>query len=175
MILDDAERFDALDRDAEVMRFLARHPPTLQEQRELIRRDLVDRLRHPSYGRYVAESPDGDFLGWFQLLPRQTPTVAELGYRLHRGFWGQGLATEGASVVVDHAFTRLGVTVVEAETMYVNHRSRRVMEKCGLTHVATFSVDFDDPLPGTDQGEVLYRLTRDEWVAQSMRRGRTAG
>ena len=38
--------------------------------------------------------------------------------------------------------------------MAVNTGSRRVLEKAGMTHVATWHEDWDDPLPGTDQGEV---------------------
>ncbi len=32
-----------------------------------------------------------------------------------------------------------------------------------LRHHRTFHVDFDDPLPGTEHGEVEYELTIDEW------------
>jgi RimJ/RimL family protein N-acetyltransferase len=48
--------------------------------------------------------------------------------------------------------------------MSVNHASRRVMEKCGLACVRTFHVHFDNPLPGIEHGEVLYRLIRDDWL-----------
>ena len=46
--------------------------------------------------------------------------------------------------------------------MAVNLASRRVMEKSGLRYVRRFNLDFDDPLPGTEQGEVEYALTRDQ-------------
>jgi RimJ/RimL family protein N-acetyltransferase len=49
--------------------------------------------------------------------------------------------------------------------MVVNHASRRVMEKCGMTYVKTFHGQFDNPLPGTEYGEVLYQITRDQWRA----------
>lgn len=48
--------------------------------------------------------------------------------------------------------------------MAVNTRSRRVMEKCEMRHVATFHVAFDDPLPGTEHGEVRYAITRSQWL-----------
>ena len=47
--------------------------------------------------------------------------------------------------------------------MYVNTASRRVTTNCGMSHVRTFPWRFDDPLPGTEQGEVLYRITREDW------------
>ena len=50
-----------------------------------------------------------------------------------------------------------------ATTMAVNVRSRRVMEKAGLRYARTVQVAWDDPLPGTEQGEVEYRLRRDDY------------
>jgi RimJ/RimL family protein N-acetyltransferase len=54
--------------------------------------------------------------------------------------------------------------------MAVNERSRRVMQRCGLRYCRTFHLTFEDPLPGTDQGEVEYELTRTDWQA-ARRRG----
>ena len=69
--------------------------------------------------------------------------------------------------LIRKGFTELGVQRVVAETMAVNTRSRRVMEKIGLRHVRTFFVDWPDPLPGSDQGEVEYALTRAEFFDET--------
>jgi hypothetical protein len=39
------------------------------------------------------------------------------------------------------------------------------MEKSGLRFVRTFFLEFDDPIPGTELGEVEYAITREEWAA----------
>lgn len=57
--------------------------------------------------------------------------------------------------------------------MFVNRASRRVMEKCGMSYVRTYHVHFDDPLPGTEQGEVLYEITREQWSARPDQRDAT--
>ncbi len=88
--------------------------------------------------------------------------MAELGYRLHPEFWGRGYATEGSKALISRGFTG-DVRRVVATTMFVNAGSRRVMEKCGLRHVRTFHVDWAEPLPGSEQGEVEYALTEEEW------------
>jgi RimJ/RimL family protein N-acetyltransferase len=49
--------------------------------------------------------------------------------------------------------------------MAVNTGSRRVMEKAGLRYDRTVHLDWPEPLDGTDQGEVEYRLLRGEWLA----------
>jgi len=58
----------------------------------------------------------------------------EIGYRLARNYWGQGLATEAALAVRDYAHEHLGlgrlIALIDAE----NVRSIRVAEKIGLHH-----------------------------------------
>src|SRR5262249_45349479 len=53
---EDAELFDALDRDPGVLRFIAPAPPSLRDQRAKIRGLLREYERHPLHGRFVAES-----------------------------------------------------------------------------------------------------------------------
>lgn len=53
--------------------------------------------------------------------------------------------------------------------MAVNTRSRNVLEKCGLTHVGTRHDEWDEPIAGTEHGEVEYAVTKDEWLARKAR------
>jgi RimJ/RimL family protein N-acetyltransferase len=53
--------------------------------------------------------------------------------------------------------------------MAVNTRSRRVMERCGLKYVRTFYLSWDDPIAGTEAGEVEYELWRRDWQARHQR------
>ena len=57
----------------------------------------------------------------------------------------------------------MGVRRVIAQTMAVNAASRGVMTAAGLTYVRTYFPEFDDPLPGTEQGEVEYEITLEAW------------
>ena len=49
--------------------------------------------------------------------------------------------------------------------MAVNQPSRQVMIKLGMRHIRTDHRHWDDPLPGSDQGEVVYAMSRDEWIS----------
>jgi ribosomal-protein-serine acetyltransferase len=57
--------------------------------------------------------------------------VAELGYWLATGVWGQGLATTATRVAVEHLFTRQQVNRVEFQCRTENAASRRVAERVG--------------------------------------------
>jgi RimJ/RimL family protein N-acetyltransferase len=123
----------------------------------------------PGFGHWIAElRATGEFVGWFGLRPWfGDPTEYEVGYRLARAFWGRGLATEGCLAIIEKAFADPAARRIVAQTMAVNLASRRVMEKAGLRYVRTFHLEWDDPLPGSEEGEVEYALTREEWAALS--------
>ena len=111
---------------------------------------------------------DGEFLGWWNLSPDNPvpdlPSRAQAGWRLARRHWGQGYATEGAMAVLDHGFATAELDTIWADTMAVNLASRQVMTKLGMRHVRTDHRYWDDPLPGAEQGEVIYEITRSEWT-----------
>ncbi len=107
-------------------------------------------------------SANGAFVGWFCLWP-DSETQAELGYRLRRTDWGMGLASEGASALIDWGFGNNRYERIVSCTVAVHHRSRRVMEKIGMRYARTVSSEYD-PFPGTEHGEVWYELTRSEWA-----------
>jgi RimJ/RimL family protein N-acetyltransferase len=56
----------------------------------------------------------------------------EIAYRLARGAWGRGIATEAASALVAHALGPLGLPRVVAVTYPANQASQRVLDKLGF-------------------------------------------
>jgi RimJ/RimL family protein N-acetyltransferase len=147
------------------MRYLAWEPPPRERVVQQVEAAIGGYSRWPGFGHWAAEDREGRFMGWFALtVDEDDPTAPDLGYRLRPGFWGRGLATEGSRALIDHAFGFPAVRRVVADTMFVNLPSRRVMEKCGMRHVKTYHQHFDDPLPGTELGEVLYAITREDWL-----------
>jgi len=157
----DRADFIELERDPEVMRFLNGGQPVDHEQVDPNATFLMPRGTEP-YVWTARRTINGAFVGWFCLWP-ESETVAELGYRLGRQDWGQGLAAEGASALVDWGFTNGGYDRIVATTMAVNHASRRVMEKVGLIYARTVAVDWPEPIAGSEHGEVWYELVRSDW------------
>jgi RimJ/RimL family protein N-acetyltransferase len=162
----DVDRLVELDSDPAVMRFLTGGRPT---SRAVVRDEVLPKILgyyedHDGLGYWAAEEKStGNFIGWFALEPTKGPDNVELGYRLRRAAWGRGYATEGATALVHKAFTELGVQRVYAETMAVNTASRRVMTRAGLRYRRTFHLSWPETIPGTEQGDVEYALTRAEF------------
>jgi RimJ/RimL family protein N-acetyltransferase len=179
----DAGNLLALDGDPEIMRYLEPRVKTrAQIEAEVLPQFLGRHQQCPDFGRWAADARDsGDFVGWFGLRPVQPSDaaivdwadappgsgVAELGYRLRRSAWGRGYATEGARALVRRAFTELGVREIVATTMTVNTRSRAVMQRAGLRYARTVHLTWAEPLDGNEQGDVEYRLRREDWLAQT--------
>ena len=160
----DLEPFAAQNADLRVMEFF---------QRPLDRREsdaLVGQIgRHfdaHGFGLWAVEVLGvAEFIGFVGLLvpafqAHFMPCV-EIGWRLGWEHWGQGFATEGARAVVRFGFDELGLDEIVAFTVPANVRSRRVMERLGMTRSP--ADDFEHP--NVPEGHplrphVLYRLSR---------------
>jgi RimJ/RimL family protein N-acetyltransferase len=134
---------------------------------------LVDRIEahfeQHGFGMFAAElRHNRHFIGFIGLAIPEfvatfTPCV-EIGWRLDRECWGQGLATEGAHAVLQYAFESLGLQEIVSFTVPMNLRSRGVMERLGM--VRDLAADFDHPnLPEGHalRRHVLYRIDREHW------------
>jgi RimJ/RimL family protein N-acetyltransferase len=170
---DDLDDLAALDADPEVMRYITGGRPIPRDEIAdvVLPGYIAAYQRWAAFGTWVAQDEEG-FAGWFALKPTKDPqaetagTTVELGYRLARDRWGRGYATEGSIALIRKAFIELNVRRVVAQTMTVNAASRGVMEKAGLVYVRTFSGDWDEVIPGREQGDVWYAADRDEWLTR---------
>ncbi|HEY5348487.1 MAG TPA: GNAT family N-acetyltransferase [Candidatus Lustribacter sp.] len=158
----DVAAWVAMSADPRVMEFF---PATLERaQAELMVHGLRTRLERDGYGWWALEVKGGAaFAGAIVLqdIPFEahfTPAT-EVGWWLARQHWGHGYATEGARAALDFAFGELRRSEVIAITTPANVRSRRVMERLGMTHDPVD--DFEHPgirVGNPLRRHVLYRL-----------------
>ena len=160
---EDREPFAEMNADARVME----HFPGRMTRAESDR--LVDRIvahfDEHGYGLWAVEVPgEAPFAGFVGLNVTLfeapfTPAV-EVGWRLAADKWGHGYATEAALEAVRYGFDEVELDEIVSFTVPANVRSRRVMEKLGMTRDP--AGDFDHPsLVGNPLARhVLYRLRR---------------
>jgi len=159
---DDFEPFARMCADPRVMEFF---PATLTPEETVagIERGRAHFARH-GFGWWAAELKEtGAFIGFIGLAvpyfeAHFTPCV-EVGWRLAAEYWRRGLATEGARASLRYGFEVLGLAEIVSFTTVANVRSRRVMEKIGMTHDP--ADDFDHPRIAEGhplRRHVLYRL-----------------
>ena len=167
---DDTDALLAMDSDPAVRRYVEDgETPTAESARETIEHWLSHYPERDIYGFWAAiDRSSGELLGWFHFRPNagHGDDEPELGYRLIASAWGKGFATEGARALIDHGFESGRVRRVIAEAMAANVASWRVMEKVGMRLVRRFHADWVVRIPGDEEGDVEYAITRAEWDAQ---------
>lgn len=164
---DDLAPFAVMNADPRVVEFFP-SPLTRAESEALIARSEAHFDKN-GFGPWAVEVPGIanciGFIGLFtpRFVAHFTPCV-EVGWRLAAEHWGRGYATEGARAAIQFGFENLKLEEIVAFTVPANIRSRRVMEKLGMTH--TPADDFDHPdLPDNHplRRHVLYRIARNKW------------
>ena len=164
----DLPAFAAMNADPQVMAFF---PGTYgrAESDERVAR-IRDHFRAHGFGFWAVEAPGtAPFVGFTGLWTTDfeapfTPCV-EIGWRLAPRFWGRGYATEAAQAALGFGFETLRLGEIVSFTVSANDRSRRVMERIGMTR--DLAGDFDHPaMPVGDprRRHVLYRLSRADWT-----------
>lgn len=169
---DDAP-FAALNADPAAMEFF---PALLtREQSDAMARRISDSITARGWGLWAADHLTADgtaprFMGFVGLnipvadLPFK-PCV-EIGWRLARPFWGQGLASEAARLALRVGFEVLALDEIVAFTTLRNVRSRVLMERLGMQESP--GEQFGHPsvaVGNATRPHCLYRLPRDRWDA----------
>jgi RimJ/RimL family protein N-acetyltransferase len=128
----DEPHLIALDSDPDVMRYVgspAGVRPAAETAERARQRIAADHGRH---GWWAIEGGDGVFHGLGLLLPMPDGDELEVGYRLARRSWGQGIATEAAAALAGYAFDTLALPTLAAVTYEANAASQRVLAKLGF-------------------------------------------
>jgi RimJ/RimL family protein N-acetyltransferase len=168
------------DADREPFAQMSENPQVMQHLRPLATRAACDawidfQMKHESSHGFclwaVELSQSNAFVGAVGLLhvgfaSHFTPAV-EIGWRIARKYWGQGLATEAARAALRFGFQEVQATELVAHAGIGNTRSHRVMARLGMAHNS--ADDFDRP--GAAEGEplrrqVLFRLSRNTWLSR---------
>jgi ribosomal-protein-alanine N-acetyltransferase len=163
---EDRAPFAALNADPAVMEHFP--APLTRAESDAFADRVEELIAQQGWGLWaMQEHATGRFLGFTGLAyPRfDAPfgPAVEIGWRLARDAWGQGLATEAACAATAFAFDELALDEIVSFTAAPNERSRAVMRRLGMRHDP--ADDFDHPLveQARLRRHVLYRLRAANW------------
>jgi RimJ/RimL family protein N-acetyltransferase len=166
---DDARQLTALLSAPEVARFTFAPPATVEQFGCFINWSRRER----EAGRYAAFAlvPHGASSATGLLQVRQLDPAfhaAEWGFALGTAWWGAGLFTESAHLLLDFIFTTLGVHRLEARAAVPNVRAHAAISRLGGVRegVLRRSLVTRD---GQQLDQVLWSLLADEWRARAKR------
>ena len=158
----DRSPFADLNADARVME----HFPgvlTRAESDAMVER-IEAHFERYGFGLWAVEVRErSSFIGFVGLAVPSfeahfTPCV-EVGWRLAQQCWGLGYATEAARAAVTFGFGQLSLEEIVSFTVPENERSRRVMNRLGMTHDPADDVEHPaQPDRPAERREVGHRV-----------------
>jgi ribosomal-protein-alanine N-acetyltransferase len=159
----DAVTLHGLLTAPEVARFVSRPPGTVDAFERFIVK--ANRQRTGKYICYAVTLKGSDTaIGMFQI--RETEPnfeVAEWGFALGSAFWGTGVFTESAQLILQFVFLTLGVHRLEARAAVRNGRGGRALQKVGAVQEGVLRKSFK--CNGEYLDQVLYAIVKDDWRA----------
>ncbi|MBC8022010.1 MAG: GNAT family N-acetyltransferase [Burkholderiales bacterium] len=134
MELTDVDALFAVYSNAEVARYLSYPPWKEKKQAEAwIARVFAGQERGSSLQLAVERKEDRAMIGTCTLFNcHEESRRAEIGYALHRSYWGAGYMHETLVALIDFAFKTLGLNRLEADIDPRNAGSRRSLERLGF-------------------------------------------
>ena len=137
---DDLECFHAINSDPQVLRYVANGQVWPRSRTQQFIESASAMLKRSEFCQWaLIHKSSGCLIGFCGLV--DTRDLPEIGWRLARNYWGQGLATEAATEVLNHAGEVFGIRRVMATVQTENAASIRVIEKLGMTRDQTFLRD----------------------------------
>jgi [ribosomal protein S5]-alanine N-acetyltransferase len=103
--------------------------------------------------------PEGRFIGRCGIVRQEIEGehIPEIGYMLHKDYWGKGLATEAARKLRDFGFSAFGFEQIVSLVRPINTPSQAVAKRNGM-HIAR-----DVVYAGLEHH--LFCIKRQEWLA----------
>lgn len=148
-----------LINDPLIARFTPKpYPYPEGEARREILKAVKDREEGVAY--CFAILADGHFAGVCKLKDVDD-TQGELGYWIGVQFWGKGIASRAARMVLEFAFSELGLEQVIAHTLIQNKASSQVLERLGFAFLR--EEPNTHPKWSSDARVRLYRILKTEF------------
>jgi RimJ/RimL family protein N-acetyltransferase len=161
---EDIAPMAAVNADPEVMRWIRDGSVRDEQQTRAGVQAWESEWESQGFGLFAVEiRSTGELAGFTGLsvpnfLPEVLPAV-EVGWRLGRSHWGQGLATEAAAAAVRFGFEERGLERIVSIAQVGNAASERVMTKRGMHLVR------ETAHPAGDRRVRVFALSSDQYAA----------
>lgn len=163
---DDWVEAQVLDSDPEVVRFQSNDVIDEAGTKKYLASSIAARSELPRRTFDLALCLPGDdrFLGRVGLrIERPEHKEAQLWFNLRRDRWGQGLASEAATALLDFAFDTLQLHRVYGDCDPRNVPSARLMERVGMRREAHLRENWW--LKGEWCDSIIYAVLEQDWRA----------
>jgi ribosomal-protein-alanine N-acetyltransferase len=147
--------------DPAVTAYMAPCPPTLAKFAGFVEWSHQQRVQ--GEGVCFGVVPDGmtEAVGIFQVRLEPKSLEAEWGFVLSAHFWSSGVFADAANLLIDFAFTTLGVERLEARIALRNARAQAAVQKFGARFEGTLASS--SPQGDRRAPESVWVLQHEDW------------
>ena len=147
---------------AEVTRLISPPPPTVEGIEKIVAWTLRQREAGKSLAYGITLKGSDTVIGIFQVRSLTSSfDIAEWGFAVGSDFWGTGIFTDGAQLVLDFAFDVLGVRRMEAKAAVKNGRGNGALQKMGAVQEGLLRRSFLRNGEYLDQN--LWTILDEDW------------
>ncbi|NGP45716.1 GNAT family N-acetyltransferase [Bacillaceae bacterium SIJ1] len=157
----DVHRYASLE---ETCRFQIWGPNTREETKAYIDQVLADAasLERSRYVFSIIDRSTGLMVGAGEVIVKDRWNQAgEVGDVVHPDFWGKGIATDAATLLIGFGFQELRLHRIAATCHPENRGSSRVLEKVGMTFEGCIRDHLK--LKNGWRDSLLYSVLEDDW------------
>jgi len=132
----DINYLEALESDLEVKKYFPDGPRDRSTTEDMINRFISNHVNKGLPNFLIFDLESGEFIGRIGFGLTEDNEI-EVGYVLHKKFWGKGVASEAVLAMLTYAKEHIKTDYIIAYADVGNVGSTRVMEKCGMEYYKT--------------------------------------
>lgn len=163
--LTDAEALFSFRSDPDCAEFMSSIPLNMDEMRERIQKTANEINQPGTWFQYIIFEKDGSSvvgdIGLHFLAADTQNKQVELGYILHKKYWGKGYATEALIPIIDYLVYTLDKHRLVANIDPSNNRSIRLIEKLGFRKEGHLRESFFSKGKWVD--DLVFAILASEW------------
>lgn len=127
---EDFKHLEELYNDPAVMQYI---PNSLQYWDARHIKEKVLKYQDGNIGIHIVKSHDNEIIGEASIFHFNAPESYEIGFIIHKNYWGQGLGTLICSSLINYCLESLKAKNVMARIIKNNIVSQKVCIKSGMT------------------------------------------
>ena len=132
----DVDKLFKLNCDPNVMKYIREPITDIKVIKNSINHIINYYSKYTGFGVWAGYlKSNNEFIGFFELAHMDNTDEIEVGYRLHKKYWGKGYATEMTNVLIDYGFNQMGLQEIVGITLLGNTASENVLKKAGLVYI----------------------------------------
>ncbi len=159
----DTESIYEYAKDKETTKYMRWKTHESKKETEQFIAFVLEQYRGNEYLDWGIElKEESRFIGTCGLIGVSENHSAEIGFIIHKKYWGKGIAIEASEKIMQYGFEKIGLKQIYARIFKENKNSQNVVRKMGFLPADPSA--FETSAEDSCQGANVYVFTREQWM-----------